>query len=161
MSVFKRESFAAFQARVVELNKVYGEDSVHADLISGKDNDEETVAAISAAPGEAVVARKKLLTIHKDFPYGANSADQAAFLLRAFAGLSTFAKGNFETGWDYTCELFHHAGINWNIDADTAELYLQMTDRFSQYQGGFQRRHCLDRDEMFTWLSNWCREQIE
>jgi hypothetical protein len=161
MSVFKRESFAEFQARVVELNKLYGEDSVHADLISGKDNDEETVAAISAAPHDAVLARKKLMTIHKDFPYGSNSADQAAFLLRAFAGLAPFSKGNFETGWDYTAELFHHAGINWNLDTDATELSLQITDRLSSYQGGFQRRHCLERDEMFAWLSAWCQIQIE
>lgn len=161
MSIYKRESFADFQARVVELNKLYSEDTLHADLIAGKDNDEETVASIASAPSEAVLARKKLLTIHKDFPYGARPAEQAAFLIRGFAGLAPFATGNFRTGWDYTAELFHHAGIQWNLDADSEELALQLTDRLGTYEGGFQRRHCLDRDELFDWLTSWCQEQIE
>lgn len=161
MSVFKRESFADFQARVVELNKVYGEDAVHADLMAARHNDEETVAAVATAATDAVVARKKLLTIHKDFPYGAHPGDQAAFLLRAFAGLQPFAAGNFETGWDYTSELFHHEGIAWNLDAPQEELGLQLTDRLAEYPGGFQRRNCLDRDALFDWLSTWCRQQID
>lgn len=157
MSIYKRESFAVFQERVISLNKVYGDDHVHADLLEGREHDEETVAAISTNASDAVVARKKLLTIHKDFPYGAHPAEQAAFLLRGFAGLAPFASGNLQTGYDYTAELFGHADIPWNLDVDVEELGLQITNRLSHYQGGFQRRNCLDRDDLFDWLVSWCK----
>lgn len=162
MSIYKREAFADFLSRVLELHAVHvGDDEVHDTLRQHKDHDEETVAA-AGAPDHALATRKKLLTIHKDFPYGSPLAEQAAFLVRGFHGLAPFGAADHRTGWDYASGLLEHDGHTIEASAtEVEELGLQLFDRLNEaYPAGFQRNNILDRDDLFEWLTHWFHHRI-
>lgn len=163
MSIYKREPFADFLARVLDLHSVHVEpDNLQETLRAGRGNDEETVAAIGNAPDAAVLARKKLLSIHKDFPYGAPLAEQAAFLVRGFTGLAPLGEADHATGWDYTAGLLEHNGHTVEATAaEVEELGLQLFDRLDgSHPQGFGRGNLLDRDDLFSWLTDWFHHRI-
>ncbi len=151
MSIYKRESFPDFLKRVIDLNAVHaGDDELHAALVDDADD----------GPGKQ--ARKKLVTIHHDFPYGAPLEEQAAYLLRAFHGLAPFGVADHRTGWDYLSELLTHAGHT--IEASQKEvqdLGLALFERLQDsHPDGFDRRHVLDRDDTLAWLTSWFHHRL-
>lgn len=158
MSVYQRESFGDFIAHVIRIREAAGRThELHAALMEGRSNDEETVASIASTPSDAVRTRKALRTIHSDFPYGANVPDQCAYLLRAFIGLDAFGDNDTDTGWAYLHDLLEAHG--WGLPVDgrvqastTQKLQRQMTEL---HPAGFQRRHVLDRDASFDTLRTW------
>lgn len=158
MSVYEREGFGEFLHRIIRI-RLDAElaHPVHDALLEGRHNDEETVATIAVSPGDAVRARKALRTIHNDFPYGASVPEQAAFLLRAFIGLDPFGDDDRRTGWTYLVGLLNDHG--WTLHADeTAQTALvsHLQSRLdATHPGGFQRRHALDRDDVFSGLVDW------
>lgn len=163
MSIYKREPFSDFLARVLDLHSIYVEpDDLQETLRAHKANDEETVAAAASSPDAAALARKKLLTIHKDFPYGAPLAEQAAYLVRGFHGLAPFGEADHRTGWDYTAGLLEHAGHTVEATAqDVEEIGLQLLDRLAgSHPQGFGRGNVLDRDDVFAWLTDWFHHRI-
>ncbi len=151
MSIYKRESFPQFLQRVIDLNAVHaGDDELHELLRSESDD------------GRGKAARKKLVTIHHDFPYGAPLHEQAAYLMRAFYGLAPFGVADHRTAWDYTSELLQHDGHT--IEAtqqDVEDMGLELFDRLGDsHSGGFERKHVLDRDDTFAWLADWFHHRL-
>lgn len=164
MTVFEREHFADFLTSVIQLREAKGRiHEVHSALLEGRRNDEEAVAALATSPDEAVRTRKSLRTIHSDFPYGSAIAEQSAYLLRAFIGIDPFGDNDDEIAWAYLhAMLENHA---WVLEASIGDqreyadaLRLKLT---VSYPSGFQRRHVLDRDEIFSGIVDWFDSRIQ
>lgn len=164
MSIYEREPFADFLHQVIRIRLDSGHaHPTHDALLEGRRNDEETIATISAHPEDAVRARKALRTIHTDFPYGASVQEQCAYLVRAFIGLDPFADDDRTTAWTYLQQLLD--GHGWALDADDGArggLVSHLRDRLNAFHaGGFQRRHVLDRDDVFSDLVTWFERRLQ
>lgn len=149
-SIFHLEPFPAFLRRIVELNRLHDpEADLHA-------------AIFDADKGDGAAARKKLATLHRDFPYGAPVHEQAAYLLRGFVGLAPFDRANHRTGWDYTMELLLHHHKEPLPDAEAGrDLAADLWDRMeAAYPKGLSRKQVLDRDDTFRWLADWFRHRM-
>lgn len=160
MTIFRIEPLDRFMHRVVELNRLHNpDDPLHDAMLTPRVNGD---ARRTAAPTPAGAARKALASIHREFPFGAPVHEQAAYLLRAFAGLAVFGAGNFRTGWDYAGELLAHHGHSIEATVDDAQdLGAGLWDRLAAtYPDGMPRTRLLDRDESLEWLSDWLQHRI-
>lgn len=158
MSVYERESFADFLHRIIRTRLNAGlAHPLHDTLLEGRRNDEESVALMAADPDQAVQCRKALRTVHQDFPYGSSVPEQAAYLLRGLIGLDPFADDDRTTAWSYLLQLLEEHGWILQADAGTqAALVSHLKQRLDDARpGGFQRRHVLDRDAVFSELVDW------
>ncbi len=163
MSVYERESFADFLLRIIRIRLDAGlAHPLHDTLLEGRKNDEETVALMAVDPQQAVTCRKALRTVHQDFPYGSSVPEQAAYLLRGLVGLDPFGDADRTTAWTYLHELLEEHG--WTLNADDQEqsaLVSHLGQRLDQERpGGFQRRHVLDRDAVFSELVDWFEHRL-
>ncbi len=149
-SIFHLEPFPEFLRRIVDLNRLHDPES---DLHDAVFNDSE---------GEAATTRKKLATIHRDFPYGAPLPEQMAYLVRAFTGLAPFDTANHRTGWDYAMELLlHHHKEPLPDEAAGRALAADLWERLQDtYPKGLSRKQVLDRDDTFHWLTDWFRHRM-
>lgn len=156
-SIFHLEPFPQFLRRVIDLNRLYNpEDPLHEALLRLSTGD------TAAGGDEASLARKKLATIHKEFPHGAPLHEQAAYVVRAFNGLRPFAEANHRTGWDYLSELMIHSGYEvFPSEEEGRALGNEVWGRVGEaYPDGFGRNRVLDRDAVFQYLADWFRPRI-
>lgn len=149
-SIFHLEPFPEFLRRIVELNRLHDPDSPLQDAIF-HDSD-----------GDGAAARKRLATLHRDFPYGAPLHEQAAYLVRGFAGLAPFDAANHRTGWDYTMELLlHHHKEPLPDEDEGVALAADLWDRLeATYPDGMTRKQVLDRDDTWRWLADWFHHRM-
>ena len=166
-TIFHLEPFQQFLHRAVELNRLHApDDEVHAVILA--QHAAKTQGAVlgdlhpATLDGQAQEARRTLVALHRDFPGGAPVWEQAALLLRGFAGLRPFPAANFETGWDMVAEtLGHHGHDLVATRADAGELGNDLWTRLGDaYPHGFGRTDLLRRDETFEWLADWCRHRM-
>jgi hypothetical protein len=159
-----------FLRRAVALNKVHNpDDPAHAYL-------EMDHAAWQAAPEKAkgrdakvaselaiaTVARHNIASLHHGYPHKAPVHEQAAYLLRGFAGLQPFAVASDLTGWDLVAETLEHHGFDLLAESEEgrALLHALWTRLQREHPGGFQREHLGAHDESFQWLAQWFRPRI-
>ena len=165
-SIHRLEPFDRFMQRAIDLNALYSpDDPLHEQLVAVQPVATKPLDAPAEAIGswtEVSWARKCLVTIHREFPFGAPVHEQAAYAVRAFAGLRVFAEANFRTGWDYTAELIEHAGRTLEAGVrDAEELGNELLDRMNQaYPTGFSRAMVLERDDVFDFLAEWFRRRV-
>ena len=173
-SIFRLGHQQEFLRRAVDLNQVHNpEDPVHAYLRMDADAWREATegpgptapkpnAEVASELAIAVVARKSLSSLHREFPSGAPVHEQAAYLLRGFAGLQPFASASDLTGWDLVAETLEHHGFDLLAESeDGRHLMTQLWSRLQEtYPKGFTRRDLLHRDETLGWLSEWFRTRI-
>ncbi len=147
-TIFHLEPFDRFVHRISEYNGLYAPAEVQ--------------QVLEGDAAEAKDARKKLASLHKEFPTGAPLAEQVAFLLRGFAGLRVFGEGDFRTGWDYTAGLLAHLDHDIAADvADVEELAMQVWDRIeAEHPDGLPRTRLLDRDEAFSYIRDWVKPRL-
>lgn len=173
-SIFRLGHQQEFLRRAVELNQVHNpEDPVHDYLRMDADawrNATEGPGPAASKPDAsaaselaiAVVARKSMSSMHREFPAGAPVHEQAAYLLRGFAGLQPFASASDLTGWDLVAETLEHHGFDLLAESEDGrrlltELWSRLQEEFPK---GFTRRDLLQRDGTLTWLSEWFRTRI-
>lgn len=166
-TLFSLEPYPRFLSRVVELNRLHNpDDRLHDFLHLAPEAWQDLLARQGAEPGTEVAraseARKSLHALHSEFPSGSPLPEQAAYLVRGFAGLQPFGEGNHQTGWDYTAELMSHHGHELLMGSEDGrglgnDLWTRLE---SAYPQGFTRRNLLDRDETFAFLADWFRHRI-
>ncbi|MFO1533477.1 MAG: hypothetical protein ABR562_07275 [Thermoplasmatota archaeon] len=170
-SIYRLGHLQDFLRRATELNQVHNpEDPVHAYL--GMDADAWRAATEGEAPPArdpaaaselaiAVVARKSLSSLHREFPTGAPAHEQAAYLLRGFAGLQPFAAASDVTGWDLVAETLEHHGFDLLAESeDGRALVTELWRRLQASHPRFSRRDLLERDDAFAWLAEWFSARI-
>lgn len=178
-SIYKLGHQADFLRRAIALNQLHSpEDPVHPFLAMDAeawkaltDPDAALLASPASAPKDAahaselaiaVVARKSLSSLHREFPAGNPVHEQAAYLLRGFAGLQPFAAASDLTGWDLVAETLEHHGFDLLAESEDGRgLLTQLWTRLqSDHPKGFTRRDLLERDATFLWLAQWFRTRI-
>jgi hypothetical protein len=162
------EKFPAFLRRAVELNRVHNPDDPLHDTLRMDPDAWHALAEREPDPdpatpfGQASAARKALVAIHKEFPGGAPVHEQAAYLVRAFAGLQPLGQGDFGTGWDLMAETLEHH--RFELLAESEEGRTLANDLWQRMQAayphGFARKHLLERDDVLAYLSEWFRPRI-
>jgi hypothetical protein len=166
-SIYRLGHLADFVRRAAALNEGHNaDDAVRTYLAMEPEAFRALVEAAGPEPqgdlGAAVRARKALATIHKEFPLGNPVHEQAAYLLRAFAGLQPFAAGSDLTGWDLLAETLEHHGFDLLAESEDGRALCGDLWRRLQatHPDGLKRNQVLDRDEAWAWLAAYFRPRI-
>ncbi|HLF17190.1 MAG TPA: hypothetical protein VI796_07155 [Candidatus Thermoplasmatota archaeon] len=165
-SIFHLEPFRQFLVHAVELNRVHAPDEpVHAVILAQQATKEAGGELGEPDPatleGRALAARRGLVALHHQFPAGAPVWEQAAYLVRGFAGLAPFPEANVRTGLDLVGELLLHHGHEVMLESDdTGALRDELWGRLeATYPNGMGRQDLLRRDDLLGWLADWFRHR--
>jgi len=111
-------------------------------------------------PDGSAATRRALLAIHREFPDLAPVHEQAAYLVRAMAGLRPFAAASDLTGWDLAAETLEHHGFDLLAGSEDGRSLLAGLWRHLDGSDPGQLGWLQSRDAAFHWLADWFRPRI-